>query len=106
MIRPVIPDNEDLRLESLRSYSILDTLEESDFDNLTSLASKICDTPISLISLVDEKRQWFKSKQGLEVLETPRDYAFCAHAINRPEEMLIVNDAREDERFRENPFGK
>lgn len=104
MIKPDIPENEADRLRSLRSYSILDSLPESDYDNITKLASQICKTPISLISLVDENRQWFKSRQGLDASETPRNDAFCAHAINKPNEVLVVNDAREDKRFIGNPL--
>jgi signal transduction histidine kinase len=96
--------NEQERLASLQSYHILDTAEEQDFDDLTTLASAICQTPIALISLVDKDRQWFKSHHGLSARETPRDFSFCAHAIARPEELLIVTDANEDDRFVNNPL--
>ncbi|SOD83088.1 sensor histidine kinase [Spirosoma fluviale] len=92
------------RLDALRSYDILDTLPEADYDHITSLASQICETPISLISLVDEKRQWFKSNLGLSVRETPRQFSFCAHAILNPNEPLLVSDTRQDERFATNPL--
>ncbi|QMW03998.1 GAF domain-containing protein [Spirosoma foliorum] len=95
---------ENNRLDSLRSYDILDSLPEQDYDDLTRLASEICQTPIALISLIDDKRQWFKSNHGLDVRETPRDYAFCAHGILNPNEPLIVPDSREDERFIGNPL--
>jgi GAF domain-containing protein len=98
-----IPENEAERLNTLRGYGILDTHPEDRFDDLTRLASLICGTPISLISLVDEDRQWFKSKTGLEVCQTPREEAFCAHAIMSPE-LLLVPDASQDPRFATNPL--
>jgi PAS domain S-box-containing protein len=96
--------DEAARLESLYSYHILDTLAEKDFDELTTLASAICQTPIALVSLVDKDRQWFKSHIGLPATETPRDYSFCEHAIVSPEPIFIVNDAAKDERFATNPL--
>lgn len=99
-----LPSEESLRINALRSYDILDTLPELDFDNITQLAAEICQTPISLVSLVDENRQWFKSNHGLEARETLRDYSFCAHAILNPTETFIIPDSREDERFSQNPL--
>lgn len=96
--------DESERLKLLESYSILDTLPEIDYDNLTAIASEICNTPISLVSLIDSKRQWFKSHHGLNVSETPKDYAFCAHAIIDPNDIFIVQDTRKDERFFDNPL--
>ncbi len=102
-IPPLHPD-EAGRLEALNSYKILDTLPEQAFDDLAALAAYICGTPIALISLVDVHRQWFKSKVGLEATETPREMAFCAHAILQPHQPLIVPNALEDERFATNPL--
>jgi diguanylate cyclase (GGDEF)-like protein len=92
------------RLCALRRYDVLDTAAEQAFDDLTELASTICGTPIALISLLDENRQWFKSRQGIEVTETPREHSFCAHAIRNPGEVMQVADARCDPRFSHNPL--
>jgi diguanylate cyclase (GGDEF)-like protein/PAS domain S-box-containing protein len=102
MKAPLSP-NEAQRLEALRSYHILDTLPEQDFDDLTSLAQQICQVPIALISLVDENRQWFKSRVGVSHTETPLEFAFCPYAILDPSELLIVQDAQKDPRFAESP---
>jgi signal transduction histidine kinase len=85
------------------SYSILDSLPEKDYDSLTTIAAEICNTPISLITLIDENRQWFKSHHGIELSETPIEYAFCTHTINDPGNIFIVKDSRKDERFFDNP---
>lgn len=99
-----LPGNEARRLEALRQYEVLDTAPEAAFDDLTLLAAHICGVSTAMVSLVDEKRQWFKSKIGLSTSETPRDIAFCAHAILRPREVLEVTDARTDPRFADNPL--
>ncbi|MBA2733555.1 MAG: GAF domain-containing protein, partial [Acidobacteria bacterium] len=102
-MKPPIPENERARLETLRQYEILDTDPEESFNDLTRLAAYICNTPIALISLVDENRQWFKSRVGLSQEETSRDVSFCAHAIMQ-DGPCIVRDAFDDERFRKNPM--
>jgi len=91
------------RLHSLGLHRILDTASEQAFDDLTRLAATICEVPISLVSLVDDSRQWFKSHHGLGASETPREQAFCAYAILEPE-LFIVEDATLDERFADNPL--
>ncbi|MDP2137338.1 MAG: CHASE3 domain-containing protein [Candidatus Didemnitutus sp.] len=103
-MKATLPFNESQRLTILRGYGVLDTPPEQAFDDLTLLAAQICQTPIALVSLIDEDRQWFKSKVGLDVTETPRDLAFCAHAILYSNEVLQVRDARLDPRFADNPL--
>ncbi|WNG29305.1 GAF domain-containing sensor histidine kinase [Cystobacter fuscus] len=94
---------EEARLAALDALEILDTQPEAGFDDLTRLASRLCAMPIALVSLVDHSRQWFKSRVGLAAQETPRDIAFCAHAI-LDERPFVVEDARQDERFHDNPL--
>ncbi|MGB0934854.1 MAG: sensor histidine kinase [Alphaproteobacteria bacterium] len=97
-----LPRDENLRLQELNLYNILDTLPEKEYDNITEMLSIICDCPIALVSIVDKDRQWFKSRVGLEAEETHRDLAFCAHAILDQDNTFIVEDAAEDPRFKEN----
>ncbi len=103
-MKAAFPPHEESRIRALQSYSILDTAAEQAYDDLTSLASVVCRTPIAIISLVDEDRQWFKAKIGLDATETSRDFAFCAHAILTPEDVLVVRDATSDVRFSDNPL--
>ena len=98
-----MPANDAERVRSLHAYKILDTKPEERFDELTRLAALICGVPISLISLIDTDRQWFKSRFGLNLQETPRAQAFCTHAIMQPE-MFVVPDASKDARFAQNPL--
>jgi len=93
--------NESQRIQALHEYEILDTAAESEFDRITEIASRVCDMPISLISLVDKERQWFKSRVGLEVKETPRDLSFCQYTFTE-DQLLEVRDAVEDDRFKSN----
>ena len=104
MIKPENHEREEERLELLQSYAILDTLPEEDYDNLTKLAAEICHTPVSMVTLVDDHRQWFKSNHGLNSSETPKEYAFCAHAIKDDNGIFMVEDARKDTRFIDNPL--
>lgn len=104
MIPPPIPDNEEERLSALYSYNIMDSLPEKDYDNLTKIASEICQTPVALITFMDRERQWFKSKVGVELTENARDYTFCAHGMIDSQEPLVVNNATEDPRFEKNPL--
>lgn len=98
-----VPEDEERRLASLKSYNILDTMPEEDYNAITRLASYICQVPISLVSLIDTNRQWFKSKVGLEANQTPRNISFCRYAI-LSEEVMEIPNALEDERFATNPL--
>ena len=103
MLKPEIPENESARLSALARYEVLDTVSEQEFDDITLLASQICEVPIALISLIDGDRQWFKSSIGLDATETPRDISFCGHAIH--ENILFeVSNALDDSRFADNPL--
>jgi PAS domain S-box-containing protein len=103
MLSAPIPAEEQARLDALLELNILDTLEEAVFDDITVLAAQICDLPISLVSLVDKDRQWFKSHHGLEARSTPRAVSFCGHAIQETD-LFIVSDSHKDPRFSDNPL--
>jgi hypothetical protein len=103
MTLPLLQKDDASRVAALEKYAILDTDPEQVFDDLTLLASFICKTPIALISLVDEKRQWFKSRVGITDTETSREIAFCSNAIQQSD-LFIIPDALEDDRFRNNPL--
>lgn len=103
MKKPETPANEKERIKALRELQILDTEPEERFDRITRMARRVFDVPIALVSLVDENRQWFKSKQGLDASETPRDISFCGHAI-LGNEIFVIEDAVEDIRFTDNPL--
>ena len=98
-----VPANERRRLEVLWKYDLLDTPPDKSLDDLTELAAYICQTPVVLISLIDEARQWFKSRVGLTLTETPREISFCTHAILQPD-VMIVPDAQADPRFAQSPL--
>lgn len=104
MIEPKLPLNEEFRLEALNSLNILDSNSEKEFDDITALATYICETETALISLVDEDRIWYKSYHGLQAMETNRKLSFCAHAILTPTDPLIIPDARLDKRFSNSSF--
>lgn len=97
------PENEKERLEAMQRYDILDSEEDPDFNAIVELAALICNTSMSIITLLDEKRQWFKARKGLSVRETARDLSFCAHALHY-DDIMIVEDALLDERFSDNPL--
>ncbi len=102
MIPAPIPDDDERRLQALRQMLILDTPPEERFDRVVRFAADEFDMPLVMVSLVDEKRQWFKARVGMDVCESDRASSFCGHAIARPE-ILLVEDALHDERFHDNP---
>jgi GAF domain-containing protein len=103
MMNAPVPANEKTRLKVLWQYEVLDTVPEEVFDDLTELAARICEAPTALISLIDEDRQWFKSRVGTNLSETPRNISFCGHAITQTG-LFIVPDATADSRFKNNPL--
>ncbi|WP_273182903.1 MULTISPECIES: sensor domain-containing diguanylate cyclase [Methylophaga] len=103
MKTPDLPENEQERLATLNSLTILDSAPDERFDRLTRIAVKLFDVPVALVSIVDKNRQWFKSCQGLDITETPRDLSFCGHAI-LGEGAFVVEDTHQDERFVDNPL--
>jgi GAF domain-containing protein len=103
MLKPSLPTDEAVRLRTLRSLDLLDTADEERFDRLTRLARRLFDVPIALLSLVDADRQWFKSRQGIDINQTLRDVSFCGHAI-LDDEVFVVQDALLDGRFHDNPL--
>ena len=99
-----LPDNEGVRTDALHAYQILDSLPETQYQDIVELVSLVCGTPIALVSLVDRERQWFKARTGLDATETARDVAFCAHAVLSPDDLMVVPDATRDPRFADNPL--
>ncbi len=106
MIAPIYPSNEKKRLENVESYGLLDTLPEQEYDDITQLIASVCDTPISLVTLLDTDRNFLKSHYGVPFNESPRNISFCGHAILEPDDIFIVEDARLDARFTDNPIVK
>lgn len=98
------PSNEKERISALETYGIMGSEPEKDFDDLTTLAAEICQTPVALVTILGEEKQWFKSRFGTEITETPKDLSFCSHTILENGGIMIVNDAREDNRFADNPL--
>jgi len=106
MIAPTSPSNEAERLLEVKSFNLLDTLPEQEYDDITELIASVCDTPISLVTLLDADRNFLKSHHGVPFNESPRDTSFCGHAILEPQDLFIVEDARMDIRFADNPIVK
>ncbi|SRX56012.1 GAF domain-containing sensor histidine kinase [Aequorivita sp. CIP111184] len=104
MIYPKFPENDKERIAELKKYNLLDTLSENDFDNITKLIAAICEVPISLITLLDTDRNFFKSHFGLDYNQSPRNISFCGHAILQHDDIFMVEDARKDKRFKDNPL--
>jgi GAF domain-containing protein len=100
------PENESARLEALEKYQILDTVSEKVYNEITKLAAEITGAPVAALNLVAEERQWTKAKFGIQLRDLPRDVSFCAHTILTPDQEMIVEDARYDDRFHDNPMTK
>ena len=94
-----VNNDDQARQHALERLGLLDTVEEQAYDDITRLAASACGTPIALISLMDNHRQWFKSRVGLQATETPRENSFCSYAVKTPHQIMVVNDASKDERF-------
>lgn len=103
MLKPEIPKNENQRLKEIQRYNLTDELSDESMESIVEIASQICKMPISLITIIDQDKQFFKAKKGIEGTQTSRDISFCAHSINKPDELMIVPDAYKDERFSDNP---
>jgi GAF domain-containing protein len=97
-------DWENARVDAVRRYDVLDTPPETAFDDLARVAALVCHTPVALVSLIDDTRQWFKARIGIEAQQTPRSVAFCDHAIRSPDQVMVVPDATADPRLRDNPL--
>lgn len=104
MINEFTPPKESDRLKAVDSYQLINTSPEADYDEITALAAQICGTPIALVTLLGEEKQWFKSHHGTQLEQTPREIAFCSHAILEQDGVLIVDDANKDKRFQNNPL--
>ena len=104
MIFAPLPSNEKERISALETYGIMGSEPEKDFDDLTTLAAEICQTPVALVTILGEEKQWFKSRFGTEITETPKDLSFCLHTILENGGIMVVNDARKDSRFADNPL--
>ncbi|GAB3484002.1 GAF domain-containing protein [Polaromonas eurypsychrophila] len=97
-------EGEKLRQDALDRLHVVDTPEEQAYDDITRLAADMCGTPIALISLSDNNRQWFKSRIGLQIKEMPRENSFCSHALLSPQDLMIIKDTAQDERFVSHPL--
>ena len=104
MIKPTIPHNDDERIESLYAYYVKGQQASPAFKEIVQLTAEICEVPISLITVVGKNKQFHKAKYGIEVESIDRDESFCAHSIETPNELLVVKDARIDDRFKDNPL--
>lgn len=104
MVPQFTSENELARIRELLTYDVLDTAPEPCFDRLVAMAAEVCEVPMALVTLLDVERQWFKARIGVEALQTPRAISFCSHAIEEPSQLMIVPDATQDDRFRQNPL--